>query len=132
MLYCLDSSVIIDILRGDASLLAKLEALSSRQSQICITPIVLAELFKGAYLAERQKEALQLVEDFVHSVALLEFNEESAKSFGQKYAELQKQGKQTQEADLMIACIALVHEAIVVTRNKKDFVNISGLKLIEW
>lgn len=132
MLYCLDTSIVIDIFHGDKSLLSKLETLKNQNAVFCITPIILAELYKGAYLAQRQKDALKLLEDFSKSVELLEFTEEACKLFGQKYLELKKQGKQTQEADLMIGCIALVYNAILVTRNLKDFSNIKDLKAIQW
>ncbi len=130
MKYCFDTNVIIDILRGDTALKSKLEGLTTQE--ICITPIILAELFKGAYVAERHKEALALVEDFCQNVELLDFNEAACKLFGQKYAELTKQGKQTQEADLMIASICMSNDVILVTKNQKDFVNIRGLKIAQW
>lgn len=132
MLYCLDTSVVIDILRGDKSLLSKIEAFISQHAHFCITPIALAELYKGAYLAEKQKEAIKLVEDFTKSVELLDFTESACKVFGQKYLELKTQGRPTQETDLMIGSITLEHGAILVTRDMKDFANIKGLKIINW
>lgn len=127
-MHCLDSSVIVDILRGDATLREKLQG----EETFCITPIVLAELFKGAYLAKRQQDALKLVEDFAHSVELLDFSESACRIFGQKFAELKKLGKNTQEADLMIGCIAAAHGATLVTRNPKHFAGIQGLKIEVW
>ncbi len=131
MNYCLDSSIIIDILRGDSNIKSKIELLS-KQNNFCITPIVLSELFKGAYLAEKQKEAIKLVENFSNSVELLEFTPQACRIFGQKHAELTKQGKQTQESDLMIASISIAHNVTFITRNPKDFVNIQGLNIISW
>lgn len=132
MLYCLDTSIVIDILRGDKSLLSKIEAFINQHAHFCITPIALAELYKGAYLAEKQKEAIKLVEDFTKSVELLDFTESACKVFGQKYLELKTQGRPTQETDLMIGSITLEHGAILVTRDMKDFANIKGLKIINW
>jgi predicted nucleic acid-binding protein len=34
--------------------------------------------------------------------------------------------------DLLIACIALAHDATLVTRNTKDFAPITGLKVENW
>jgi predicted nucleic acid-binding protein len=34
--------------------------------------------------------------------------------------------------DMLIACIALAQDALLVTRNTKDFNNVSGLKLANW
>ncbi len=127
-MYCLDSSVVIDILRGDTTLRDKLQG----EETFCITPLVLAELFKGAYLAERQQDALKLVEDFAHSVEIVDFSESACKIFGQKFVELKKLGKNTQEIDLMIGCIAAAHGVMLVTRNPKHFANIRGLKIEVW
>jgi tRNA(fMet)-specific endonuclease VapC len=35
-------------------------------------------------------------------------------------------------SDLLIACIALAHDATLVTRNVKDFRNIPGLRVEDW
>ena len=132
MLYCLDTSIVIDIFYGDRSLLSKLEALKNQNVVFCIASISLAELYKGAYLAQKQKEALKLVEEFSQNIEFLDLTKDACKLFGQKYLELKKQGKQTQEADLMIGCIALANNATFATRNLKDFSNIKGLKVMQW
>ncbi|MBI4147709.1 type II toxin-antitoxin system VapC family toxin [Candidatus Woesearchaeota archaeon] len=126
MRYCLDSNVIIDMFRGETAIKAKLESME----HYCITPVVLCELFKGAYAAQGKDEAIKLVEAFLHSAELLEFNEHACRLFGQRYASLKQKGKTTQESDLMIACTALSHNCILVTRNTKDFVNVQGLRVI--
>jgi tRNA(fMet)-specific endonuclease VapC len=43
-----------------------------------------------------------------------------------------KKARKAGRNDLLIACIALAHDATVVTRNAKDFENIPGLKLENW
>lgn len=35
-------------------------------------------------------------------------------------------------ADMLIACIALAHNALLVTRNTKDYKNVAGLRLDNW
>ena len=132
MLYCLDTNIIIDILRGDEALRSSVENAINKRNTLCINPIVLSELFKGAYLAEKSHEAVELVEDFMNGVELLDFNEQACRIFGQRYTELKRRGKQTQEADLMIGAISLAHNAVLVTRNEKDFINIFGLKIETW
>lgn len=127
-MYCLDTNIIIALFRGDASLKERIAI----TNEIRITPLVLAELFKGAYLSKRQVDALAQIEDFVHAFELLEFTEHAARIFGQRYHELQQLGKQTQEIDLLIASICIAHDATLVTRNAKDFEHIRGLKFEQW
>ncbi len=129
MLYCLDTNIIIDIFRGDDTLKTRLIELSNIHT-FSITPIALSELFRGAYLAQNQQEMLALIENFIQGVALLSFDTNTCKLYGQKYSELKKHGKLTSEFDLMIGCIALAHNAVLITRNPRDFANITGLSVI--
>jgi predicted nucleic acid-binding protein len=34
--------------------------------------------------------------------------------------------------DMLIACIALAHDALLVTRNTKDYKGIAGLRMENW
>lgn len=126
-MFCLDTNIIIDFFRGDEKLKSKLD-----QGAFCITPIILAELFKGAHLAKQKDAALKLIHEFSNRVTMLEFDEEACEIFGNKFAELSKKGTQTQEADLIIASIAMAHNASIVTRNQKDFEKIPGLTVVKW
>ena len=44
----------------------------------------------------------------------------------------EKKFKKIGLADRLIACIALAHDATLVTRNTKDFAIVPGLKLENW
>ena len=127
MEFCLDTNVIIELFRGNEEVRKKLEKI---QNNYCVTPLVVSELFKGAFLKDNSKLAVKQVEDFVENAGIIGFNIEAAKLFGEKYSELKKKGKMTQEIDLMTGCIALVHNSTIVTRNIKHFENISELKVI--
>jgi predicted nucleic acid-binding protein len=35
-------------------------------------------------------------------------------------------------ADMLIACIALAHDALLVTRNTKDYKDVAGLRVAYW
>ena len=132
MLYCLDTNIIIDLFRNDLNVKRKLEELEQQQVTFCLNPIVLCELWQGAYLAPQQKNPKDLIIKFLETITMLDFTGESCHKFGEIYADLQKKGKQTQEPDLMIASICIAHNAILVTRNNKDFANIKGLKFVVW
>lgn len=129
-MYCLDTSVVIALFRGDEATKLKIQQLG--EQQFYINPIILAELFQGAYKASRQREALALVEEFLQRVELLSFNEHACRLFGKWHAELQRQGKQTQQSDLMIASISLAHNVMLITKNGKHFEHIAGLKILAW
>ena len=133
MLYCLDTNVVIEIYRGENKEIGeKLKSLQEQNVKITTNPLILAELFKGAYIVPEKKEALIFIEEFLPSVDVLSFTEQAARIYGQQFAILQKLGKQTQEFDLMIASICIAHNAILITRNHKDFANIKDLKMVAW
>ncbi len=132
MLYCLDTNIIIDLFRNDLGVKKKIEELEQQQVTLCLTPIILCELWQRAYLAPQQKNPKELLITFVETITTLDFTEESCRLFGEIYAALKKQGKQTQEPDLMIASICIAHNAVLVTKNNKDFANIKDLKFVVW
>lgn len=43
-----------------------------------------------------------------------------------------QEGLRIGSMDLKIACIALAHDAIVLTRNAKDFAQVPGLRIENW
>ncbi len=129
-MYCPDTNILISFFRGDQETVNRMNLIE--QQTISTSPIILAELYKGAYAASRQVEALTEIEEFLVRAEVLEFDEHAARIFGQRYNELKKLGKQTQELDLMIASICIAHNAKLITRNGKDFKNIRGLQFEQW
>ncbi len=132
MIYCIDTNIIVDIFRGNENLLIKIENITKQENNFFITVLNLAELFKGAYLSEKQQDSLFVIKEFIENIETLEFTIEAAKLYGQNYAELKAKGKPTQEFDLIIASICIAHNAVLVTRNAKDFANIKELKVVQW
>jgi tRNA(fMet)-specific endonuclease VapC len=49
-----------------------------------------------------------------------------------KFEELRARRLQVGSQDLRIAATALVHELTVVTRNRRDFARVEGLRLVDW
>ncbi len=131
-MYCLDTNLIIALFRGDVTLQKKINTLQQTGIPIAITLFSVAELFKGAYKASRQEEALQLVREFVKNIDVLPFTERSCELFGRDQNYLQKKGKTAPEFDLLIGCVAKAEDYILITRNKKDFENIPDLRLETW
>jgi tRNA(fMet)-specific endonuclease VapC len=82
-----------------------------------------AELRKAA---ERFRQAEELLSDFL----VVSFDENSIRHFGRlrKQKKLRKMGR----ADMLIASIALAHDALLVTRNTKDYKDVAGLRLDNW
>ena len=127
-MYCLDSSTVIDYMKGNIGIKSRLDNMCS----IHITTITLCELFKGAYLSNDIERNLALINCLFDYFNILELGDNAARIYGEKYSELKKIGKLTQDFDLLIASICIANNKILVTRNKKHFEKIKGLKLEEW
>ena len=48
------------------------------------------------------------------------------------YQDLRRKGTPLEDADILIAGIALAHDATLVTRNTKHFARVEGLRLEDW
>jgi tRNA(fMet)-specific endonuclease VapC len=104
-----------------------------------VTSIVNAEEQLRGWLAQinRQKtprkqipayEKLQVLLRFLRPISLLAFDECAADEFDR----LRRMKVRIGSADLKIACIALVHDAILLSANLRDFRQVPGLRLENW
>lgn len=131
-MYSLDTNTIIDFFRGEVNIIKKIAELKNKNINLFISPLVLCELYKGAYLAKMNKDKILTSIDFLlETVDILDFNKESCLFFGQEYGRLSKIAKTPKELDLMIASISKVHNKILITKDKKDFENFN-VKMEFW
>ena len=130
-MYCIDTNIIIDILRGDKELGSRLNNIINSGVDVFISPIMLCELYKGAYLSNNPEKKIEDIENFLIFFEILDLSVAACKEFGYQYTRLRKMGKTTQEIDLMTASIAKVNNLAVVTRNRKHFENID-VKIEVW
>ena len=126
-MYCVDTSVIIDVLRGDKILGAKIDDFISTGLNVFVTPITLSELYRGAYGHVNSDKKIYEVKSFVSSFDFLDFDEKSCEEFGKMYFKLKKSGKIISDFDLMIAAIVKSKNLILITRDK-DF-DKTGIKV---
>ena len=129
-MYCLDTNVVIDILRKNEQIRKKIEEISG-VGEIYITTITLCELYRGAYLSNKTDYSFQIINNFLTEVEMINFDKDSCQEFGKIYTSLSKRGKITQELDLMIASIAKVNNLVLITRDKEHFKN-TDVKLEIW
>jgi tRNA(fMet)-specific endonuclease VapC len=114
------------------------DRLHRSKEDVIITVVTAEEAMKGrlARLAATNDVAEQVAgyQHFartIHLIAeftLLPWDDESAARFKQ----LRGQGVRIGTADLKIACIAIEHEALLLTRNTVDFAKVPGLRFENW
>jgi predicted nucleic acid-binding protein len=119
----LDTSVILDLDRLDASQLPE---------EVAISTVTLAELSAGPSATTDVSERARRQDRLQRTEAAFDpmpFDIRSARAYGRVHAAVVEQGRQPRRkfADLLIAATALVEDLPVVTRNGKDFQGLEGL-----
>jgi tRNA(fMet)-specific endonuclease VapC len=100
---------------------------------LCISTIVLGELYTWAYNRKNWAEAVQRIDDdLLPDVIVLDFDSTCAIEFGRVRAQLLQVGISVSRLDLLIASAALVHDLTLVTHNTADFQHIPNLRLEDW
>jgi tRNA(fMet)-specific endonuclease VapC len=126
--HILDTDILVFWLRGSE----KIERLALAIGLEHISSVSLAELWYGAYKSAQPERNMQAVQTVQGRLMRLPFGEQAEQAFGRIKADLEKQGFPLDDADLMIACTALVHDAILITNNTSHMSRIPGLRLEAW
>jgi|SRR5579863_3485528 predicted nucleic acid-binding protein len=124
MVRALDTSFLIDVLRGHRGAAAKAETLDSEAEPSAIPAPALAEFLDGAYFAGGPylAKALQLVA----GRDVVPFDKDCSLIAGQLRADLRSRGVALPMLDAMIASTVLRHHSILVTGDA-GFNRIPGL-----
>ncbi|WYL92993.1 MAG: type II toxin-antitoxin system VapC family toxin [Gloeotrichia echinulata IR180] len=105
---------------------------------IAVTIITFEEQVRGRFNVIKQADSLdklviaysrlQATYNYFNSINLLAFTQEAANC----YAQLLRQKIRIGTQDLRIASIAIANNAILVTRNQRDFSRVPGLQFEDW
>lgn len=128
MIYFLDSSIVIALLRGKDS---AIEFVSSKKKEEIVTSsICVMEVMTGVYRStdflKRKKDAETLFESFYN---IFDLDREQADIAGRIKSELSKKGSLIDDLDILIGASAISGNAILVTYNPKHFQRIKELKV---
>ena len=131
MIYLPDTNALIRFLNPGQSPV-KDHFLSVNALEIRLCSVVKAELYYGAMKSSRSADNLVLLDEFFANFASLPFDDDAARKYGEVRSVLARQGTPIGPNDLMIAATALVHGAVVVTHNTREFSRVDGLKIDDW
>lgn len=131
MTHLLDTNIIIYALKGSYPAIA-VHMASHLPSDIAIPTIVKAELIYGAHKSNQRERIINILGEFLAPFSLLPFEEKSATAYGRIRSELERKGSPIGPNDLIIAATALVHAAVLVTHNTREFQKVEGLQLEDW
>ena len=131
-MVCLDTSFLIDFLRGNPAAEKLLLYYEERYEPLTTTPVNAAELFDGAFSPRGKKGEVAKVRGMLERLELLEISTEVCEKYGRLVNELRSKGVPIGDLDTLIASAAMVHRQILVTRDKSHFGKVAGLVVESW
>jgi len=126
-MFLLDTNACIDFLLGRSDKLAgRIEA---ALGQLAISTMTVAELNVGSRTSSDEPGDKRRIDTFVTGLIIEPFDLESADAYAKLVREV---GIRRASFDRLIGAQAIRLNAILVTRNGKDFADIPGLKVEDW
>jgi tRNA(fMet)-specific endonuclease VapC len=119
-----DSDVLIDFLR-DRGDWARRIALELESRSFATTAVTAFEIRSGARTS-RQKKA---VDTLLEAMTILPFGPEEARIASEIRQQVESRGQPIGMADYMIAGVCIAAGGVLLTRNRKHFERVEGLKL---
>lgn len=127
----LDTSFIVDLLRGKEEALQKLAEMEAQEIPLNTTEINILELYRGAYLSRKTHQNLEEIKKLLECFQVLELEQSVYEVFASLSARLLSEGKPVGAFDELIAAITLLQEEQIVTRDE-HFKKVPGLELISY
>ncbi len=119
-----DSDVLIDYLRGHGAWADRI-ALELESRSFATTAITAFELRSGARTPRQARD----VETLLEAMTILPFGPEEAAAAAEARLKVEAKGQPIGMADYMIAGTCIAASGVLLTRNRKHFERVPGLKL---
>ncbi|MFZ5632526.1 MAG: type II toxin-antitoxin system VapC family toxin [Bacillota bacterium] len=113
--FLLDTTVLIDFLRGRNEIAKMLEILVEEAPLACC-PVTVAEIFSGV-----RPEELPRVEEFIDALLYFPIEYKTARRAGLYRRDYQKKGITLSISDALIAAVAVENSLTLVTKNVRHF-----------
>lgn len=124
-MYCLDSDFLIDVMRGQRAAVALLDEFGS--SRPFVSAVTAYEATDTRNLAVREAAFAML-----ETVDIVPVDGSIAFVASRHSAALRARGRPLPTADLLIAATCLLRRLTLVTRNRRHFARIPGLRVLSW
>ena len=131
MTYTLDTNAVAAILREDQPFIRRVAAAVARRDRVTLNAISYFETKRGL-VAPMFSKKLTVFGRFVKRFEILPLDLAAPDAAADIYADLRRKGTPLEDADILVAGIALAKDAVLITRNLKHFRRIEGLRLESW
>ena len=126
----LDTNVCIRAMRKGGEHLR--ERLKNDGAKLCLSTVILHELYVGAELSARPDHHLALVEELAARLSILDFDDAAARHAADIRAYLTRKGSLIGSNDMLIAGHARSVGLKLVTSDLSDFRRVDGLRCEDW
>lgn len=136
----LDTDIVTLLSYGKSEKLQERIAAALEREVLAVTIITRMEVLRGRYdsimKAANDNELLKAMarfrtsEELLDSFHLLDVNDIAARHF--KEMTKAKRRIKMKRGDMLIACIALAHQALLITRNVEDYKPATALRMENW
>jgi tRNA(fMet)-specific endonuclease VapC len=127
MKYLLDTTWIVEYLRGNQGVIAKVQELQGEGLAVSI--ISVAELYEGVFRSNNPSANEQALQDLLSAVTVLDITQDICRVYGEEKAKLLQEGTVIGALDLLIAATALHHNLILFTADR-DFERVEDLGIV--
>jgi predicted nucleic acid-binding protein len=123
----LDTDIFSEILRGqNLHVRTRARGYETAHSRLLTSAITVMEIVKGYQRVARKRELDEFLL-LLPSLRILPFDHDEAEVAGRIYGDLERTGRTIGRADPMIASVAIVRGAVLVTGNTEHYQNIIEL-----
>jgi len=127
----LDTNIITAFFKNDTTVIAKVSEYLEVFDNLSINIISYYEILRGLKdLGNTEK--LRRFEEFMEESELISLRKETIQKAAEIYAILKKKGMLIEDADILMAAIAIVEDLVLVTHNTRHFERIEDLQTEDW
>jgi len=127
----LDTNIISAFLKKDLRVVSRVSNYLESFDRLTINIISYYEILRGLKDLGNE-EKLKKFEEFVQENEFISIGKDAVIKAAEIYAYLKKQGNLIEDADILMASIAIVENLVLVTNNIKHFERIEGLATENW
>ncbi|MEM7386668.1 MAG: type II toxin-antitoxin system VapC family toxin [Verrucomicrobiota bacterium] len=130
MTYCLDTNVMIALMRNRKPVVDRLRTLSP--VQVKVPEVVRAELAFGCLKSAHPNQETSKVDQVLAPFERLPFSGDAVEHYAAIRLDLEKRGLMIGPNDLLIAATARAGCMVMVTTNDREFSRVPGLVVENW
>ena len=125
----MDTTFLLDLMRGRERAVDLLERIEDEGAAIAIATTTLAEFTRGLQTTSLPAAEKRRVADVVRGRPILPFDAPAAERAGELDAALWARGEAIDPEDAAVAGIALARDEVLLTRRAREFGRVDGLRL---